>query len=76
MEVWRRRRRGNLQGLSLFCINFFFSAEVSFFSGVATYIMTKDILDPDRFWVDELSRANKGLFSSTWAYAELTHWGN
>ena len=30
-----------------------------FFSGVATYILTKDILDPDRFWVDELSRANK-----------------
>lgn len=27
--------------------------------GVATYILTKDILDPDRFWVDELSRANK-----------------
>ncbi|KIK02387.1 hypothetical protein K443DRAFT_677628 [Laccaria amethystina LaAM-08-1] len=27
--------------------------------GVATYIITKDILDPDRFWVDELSRANK-----------------
>ncbi|EDR03798.1 uncharacterized protein LACBIDRAFT_306873 [Laccaria bicolor S238N-H82] len=27
--------------------------------GVATYLLIKDILDPDRFWVDELSRANK-----------------
>ena len=50
-----------LTGFVPFCFFFknFSSADVSFFSGVATYILTKDILDADRFWVDELSRANK-----------------
>lgn len=27
--------------------------------GIATFLMTKDILDPGRFWVEELCRANK-----------------
>ncbi|TRM58121.1 hypothetical protein BD626DRAFT_189990 [Schizophyllum amplum] len=45
--------------------------------GVASTVQIKDILDPDRFWTDELCRANMDrLFAASFASPDDRHNGN